>query len=144
MAQSELTNTAVKNLKGKEVSFNTIPAKEDTATIVSFWATWCIPCVTELEAINDKLGNWRKGANFKFVAISEDDARTTAKVRSFVKGKGWDFDVYTDSNNELKRIFNITDIPHVLIIKKGNIVYQHTGYLPGNEEELLSKIKNLQ
>lgn len=143
IAQNNLPDIRVKASSGKEIIFNTIPAGGDTTTVVSFWATWCIPCVTELEIINDRLPAWKKSATFKFVAISLDDARTTAKVRSFVKGKGWDFDYFTDPNNDLKRALNINNIPYILIIKKGAVIYQHTGYIPGNEEELFAKIQGL-
>ncbi|MEO7215924.1 TlpA disulfide reductase family protein [Mucilaginibacter sp.] len=143
MAQSELPSVKIKALSGKEVAFNTLLAQGDTATIVSFWATWCLPCITELETINDDLPGLKKATPFKFLAISVDDARTTAKVRSFAAGKGWDFDFYTDANGDLKRALNINDIPYVMIIKKGIIVYQHTGYVPGNEEELYDKLKSL-
>jgi cytochrome c biogenesis protein CcmG/thiol:disulfide interchange protein DsbE len=143
LAQNNLPDVKIKSLSGKEVSFDTIIEKGDTATVISFWATWCVPCITELETISDQLPAWRKHTPFKFVAISVDDARTSAKVRSFVRGKGWNFDFYNDPNNDLKRALNINDIPHILIIKKGSVIYQHTGYVPGNEDEVLAKLKSL-
>jgi cytochrome c biogenesis protein CcmG/thiol:disulfide interchange protein DsbE len=143
MAQSELPSVKIKALSGKDIAFDTLLARGDTATVVSFWATWCLPCITELEAINDDLPALKKTMSFKIVAISVDDARTTAKVRSFAAGKGWDFDFYTDANGDLKRALNINDIPYVMIIKKGKVVYQHTGYVPGNEDELFDKLKSL-
>jgi peroxiredoxin len=142
-AQSSLPDVVIKNLSGKETSFNTIAAKGDTATIIGFWATWCVPCTTELETLNDLLPGWKKETPVKLIAISVDDSRTVAKVRSFVKGKGWDFDIYTDTNNDLKRALNVNDIPHIIIIRKGSIIYQHTGYVPGDEDELITKLKSL-
>lgn len=102
-AQSTLPSVKIKELSGKEVLFDSILAKGDTATVICFWATWCIPCITELETINDHLPTWKKNAVFNFVAMSVDDARTAGKVRSFVKGKGWDFLFYNDVNNDLRR-----------------------------------------
>ncbi len=141
-AQSALPSVKIKDLAGRSVLFDAIIAKGDTATVISCWATWCIPCITELETINDALPGWRKDALFKFIALSVDDARTSAMVRPFVRGKGWDFTFYTDINSELKRALNVNDIPYVLIIKKGRIIYQHTGYVPGDEEDLLAKLKS--
>jgi peroxiredoxin len=110
---------------------------------VSLWATWCIPCINELENIHEQYAERQKQTPFKIVAISIDDSRTSARVKSFVKGKGWTFDIYLDENSDLKRALNINDVPHVLIIKKGKIVYQHNGYVPGNEEELFEKLKSI-
>lgn len=143
MAQSKLPAVNIKTPSGKEVPFNTVTASGDTATIVSFWATWCVPCVTELDIISEKLPGWKKSTPLKYVIVSIDDTRTSARVRSFVIGKGWDFYSYLDPNEDLKRALNINDIPHVLIIKNGNIVYQHNGYVPGSENDLLEKLKSL-
>lgn len=141
--QNELPDTRIRDLSGRSVNFKDIGAPKDTAVIVSFWATWCIPCINELEAINDKYHDIQKEIPFKMIAISVDDARTSSRVKSFAAGKGWDFDIYLDINNDLKRALNINDMPHILIIKNGRIVYQHNGYLPGNEEELFEKLKTI-
>ena len=139
-AQSDLPSTKIKSLSGKDVLFSALAINSDTAIIVSFWATWCIPCITELETINDQLQERQLQKPFKLIAISVDDTRSAARVPSFVKGRGWNFPIYLDQNSDLKRALNINDIPHILIIKNGKIIYQHTGYVPGNEEELFEVI----
>lgn len=142
-AQNELPDVKIKNLNGQEVNFKVLSAGGDTAVVVNLWATWCIPCIEELESINDQYAERQKETPFRVIAISIDDARTSGRVRSFVKGKGWTFDIYLDTNSDLKRALNVNEVPHVLIIKNGKIVYQHNGYLPGNEEELFEKLKTI-
>jgi cytochrome c biogenesis protein CcmG, thiol:disulfide interchange protein DsbE len=142
-SQEQLPDIRVRSLNGKEVSFQTIGNKPDTAIIVSLWATWCIPCINELETINEQYAERQKETPFKLIAISVDDARTSSRVRSFARGRGWNFDIYLDINNDLKRALNVNDVPHILIIKNGKIVYQHNGYVPGNEEELFEKLKTI-
>jgi thiol-disulfide isomerase/thioredoxin len=142
-SQEQLPNVKIRSLNGEEISFNSLGNNSDTVLIVSLWATWCIPCINELEAINEQYAERQKDAPFRLVAISVDDARTSARVRPFAKGRGWNFDIYLDVNNDLKRALNINDVPHILLIKKGKIVYQHNGYVPGNEEELFEKIKTI-
>jgi cytochrome c biogenesis protein CcmG, thiol:disulfide interchange protein DsbE len=140
LAQSDLPQVKIKTLRGEELSFSVLASIKDTAIIVSFWATWCIPCITELETINDQLYERQQQTPFKLIAVSIDDTRSAARVPSFVKGRGWRFPIYLDTNSDLKRALNINDIPHILIIKNGKIIYQHTGYVPGNEEELFEVI----
>lgn len=142
-AQSSLPDVKIKSLKGEEFLFSSLGTNSDTAIIVSLWATWCIPCILELETIKEKYDEWQKEIPFKLIAISIDDARTAQRVKPFVTGKGWPFDIYLDINSDLKRALNINDVPHILIIKKGKIVYQHNGYVAGNEEELFQKLKEL-
>lgn len=138
--QSELPDLPVRNLQGGEVSFSSLVSNGDTAVIVSLWATWCVPCIQELEAIHDKYADLQKQHPFKLIAISVDDARTSSRVKPFVAGRGWPFDIYLDLNQDLKRALNINDIPHVLVIRQGRIVYQRNGYLPGSEEELFAQL----
>jgi thiol-disulfide isomerase/thioredoxin len=132
------------NSFGKEVDFASIAAQsKDTVLLVSFWATWCVPCVNELDNINDVYKEKQAVKPFKLIAVSIDDSRTSQRVKPFVTGKGWQFDVYIDVNSELKRAFNVTDVPCVMLIKNNKVVYQHTGYVAGSEEDLFDKIKSL-
>ncbi len=143
-SQENFAPVKLKSIAGKEVSFSDIAAtSKDTIVVVSFWATWCIPCIAELDNINDEYKERQKARPFKFIGIAIDDSRTAQRVKSFVKGKGWQFDVYQDINSELKRALNVTDVPHVLIIKNNKIVYRHTGYIAGEEDNLFDKIKSL-
>jgi len=142
-AQNALPDTRIKSLQGNEVRFNSFGNTRDTAVIISFWATWCIPCIQELNAIHDQYEDRQKETPFRFIAISIDDARTMQKVKPFVAGKGWPYEIYLDVNSDLKRAMNIIDVPHILVIKNGKIVYQHNGYVNGNEEELFEILKKI-
>jgi len=110
--------------------------------MLSFWATWCGPCVKELTAINDVIDEWIEKYNIEFVAVSVDNSRTTDKVRPFVNGKAWEsYKILLDVNEDLKRAMNVINTPFTFIIDgSGNIVYKHEGYQPGSEFELEEKI----
>jgi cytochrome c biogenesis protein CcmG, thiol:disulfide interchange protein DsbE len=139
---SQLPAVKIKDLKGNDVLFSTLfSAGNDTAIIISFWATWCGPCIKELEAIDENLEDWQKTTPVKVMAISVDDSRTASRVKPFIKGRGWNFEVYQDINNDLKRAFNIPNVPHTIVVKNGAIIFQHEGYVPGNEDEIIERIK---
>lgn len=112
--------------------------------VLSFWATWCIPCINELNAINENLDDWNAQSKFEFYAISEDDSRTAKRVPGLVNGKGWKFNVLYDKNQDLKRDLNIMNIPYTLVIKNGKIIYRQAGYVTGNENELYRIIEENQ
>ena len=38
--------------------------------VISFWATWCKPCISELNAISENYEDWMEELEFKFIAIS--------------------------------------------------------------------------
>ncbi len=78
------------------------------------------------------------------VAISTDDARSAAKVPGVVEAKGWKYRILLDSNKELSIAANIQSVPYTFLLdQNGNIVYEHIGYTPGDEDELEERIAAL-
>lgn len=140
---TELPTTAVRDINGKKINFNETIEK-GKVTLISFWATWCIPCKLEITNIKAKLPEWQKEADFNFMTVSIDDARATALVKSYAKTQGWTFPTYLDPNSDLKRSLNFQNVPFSMIVdQNGKIVYQHTGYEAGGENEVWEKIKEL-
>jgi cytochrome c biogenesis protein CcmG, thiol:disulfide interchange protein DsbE len=133
----------VKTLDGKTFSTGDIE-NDGKPIIVSFWATWCKPCVLELSTIAELYDDWQEETGVKLIAISIDDARNVAKVPPFVNGKGWDYDVYLDANADLKRAMNVNTVPHTFLLNgQKQVVFQHNAYSPGDENHLYAKVKEL-
>jgi peroxiredoxin len=131
----------VQDLNGKWIQSNKL-ATPGKCLILSFWATWCKPCIKELSAIYDNLPDWQKETGVELVAVSIDDSRSSAKVAPFVAGRGWDFRVVLDANGDLKRALNVINVPHTFLYDgEGKLVWQHTTYAEGDEAELFKKIK---
>ena len=133
----------VKTLNG--TTFNTGNISNDgKPVIISLWATWCKPCVAELLAIADVYDDWVEETGVKLYAISIDDSKTAARVAPFVNGKGWDYEVLQDPNWDFKRAMNVPDVPYLCILNgNGEIVWQHSSYAPGSEEEVYEIVKGL-
>ena len=139
-----LPDVKVENQEAKVIS--TRDLVDGTPMIISFWSTTCKPCIMELNAINDNLADWLEEVDMKVVAVSVDDARTLSRARAMTQGQGWDdYTCVYDKNQDFKRAMNVSLTPHTFIVDgKGNIVYSHSGYTPGSEQELFEKIKKLQ
>lgn len=140
-----LPSASLKSLTGETLNSSHILSSDSGVVILSFWATWCKPCLQELDNLNEALPVWQKNQAVKLVAVSVDDARNTAKLPAFVAGRGWKFEVLSDANAELKRLMNVVNVPHTFLLnKEAKIVYQHTSYAVGDEEELWEKIQALK
>jgi len=139
--QSDLPRVDIKDLRGKTINTSSL-LDGDSPVILSFWATWCSPCIKELDAISENLEDWQDERDVRVIAISIDNSRTSMRVGPLADGRGWEFDVYLDSNGDLKRAMNVVNPPHTFVINtKGEIVYQHTAYAEGDEEELFEQVK---
>ncbi|RYD57707.1 MAG: TlpA family protein disulfide reductase [Sphingobacteriales bacterium] len=140
----DLPNTQIKDVKtSKKLSFNEAISK-DRITLVSFWATWCVPCKKEIKNVRAKMADWKKEADFDYVTVSLDESRAEGLVRSYAIGQGWDFPYYIDPNSDLKRSLNFQTVPFTMVVgKDGKIAYMHSGYEEGSENEVFAKIKEL-
>lgn len=142
-SHSRIPSATVQTLDGKKVDSRTF-SNDGKPIIINFWATWCAPCKKELSAIAEKYEDWQEKTGVKLIAVSIDDARSTARVKPYVSGQDWEYEVYLDPNGDLKRALNVNNVPHTFLVNgNGEIVWQHNNYEPGDENELYRKVLEL-
>ena len=141
--EKSLPSIDVKTLKGKTVNIQDTE-NDGNPIVISFWATWCKPCKKELNTIAEVYDDWQEETGVKLIAISIDDTRSMSKVAPYVNSSDWEYEVYLDSNSDLKRAMGVSTVPHTFLINgNGKIVWNHKGYIDGDEEELYEQIQHL-
>ncbi len=127
---------------GGTVNFHETLAKGPV--VLSFWATWCKPCLKEMPHLNRLAGEYE--GQITFMAVNTDNSKSVAKVAPFLSAKGYDnLIVPMDTGAELSSLLQVSGIVPFLIIfdSNGREVYRHVGYKEGDEEELQHEIENL-
>ncbi|AWH84875.1 thiol:disulfide interchange protein [Flavobacterium album] len=142
-AQKEMPNVSLKSENNKSYNVKNDFAEKDKIYVFTFWATWCVPCINELDAINQHYAEWSKELNMEVIAVSIDDTRTQKRVKPLLNGKKWPYTVLLDTNQDLKRALAIANVPYTVVVKNKKVVYVHNGYSQGAEKELYAKLKTL-
>ena len=112
--------------------------------VISFWATWCKPCVKELNTIAEEYEDWVEETGVKIIAVSIDDSRNMSKVKPKVNAEMWEYEIYCDPNRDFARAMGVSSVPHTFLLNADKeIIWQHKGYVDGDEIELYEKIEEL-
>lgn len=144
MQTIKLPDIEVKDLNGNPVNFSEV-SNDENSMIIVFWATWCKPCLNELNAIGEVYSDWQEETGVKLVAVSIDDPHNAAKVAPYVKSKAWEYEVYLDENSDLKRAMGIDNVPHTFILNgKGEIGWQQNNYFEGDADRFIEILRKLK
>lgn len=138
---AQLPNVKLQDMDGNTVQTSEI-SNDGKPIIISFWATWCKPCLRELKAIHEVYPDWQDETGVKMIIVSIDQAQDAHRVKPMVDGFGWEYEVLLDPNGDFKRAMNVQNVPHVFVLDgNGQIVYNHTGYVDGSEEDIYEALQ---
>ncbi len=141
--QAQIPSFQLKDINGKTVDTAQL-SNDGKPFIISFFATWCHPCLRELTNISEVYEDWQEETGVKLIAVSIDEAQNANKVKPLVDSKGFEYEVLLDVNSDLKRALGVGNIPHVFLFDgEGKQVYTHIGYKNGDENELYEHVKEL-
>ena len=139
--ENKLPKMSLKMLNGK--STNVYSFLEDGPILINFWATWCAPCIKEMKYL-DKYNKKYAESGFQIVSINTDTPRSLSKVKSFVKSRGYSFEILMDPKSEFIRKAGGKVLPFLLLVNTdGTIFKRHMGYSPGDEITLEKEIGEL-
>lgn len=102
---------------------DTVSLKERYAghvTLVNIWATWCVPCRTEMpdmQAVYEDLAS----RGFKIAAVSIDEG-SSEPVLAFANDLGLKFDILHDPSTRIQQVFQTTGVPESFLLDKNGII----------------------
>lgn len=123
-------------LSGGKTSLDSL-LKKDRILLLSFWATWCLPCLDELTHVNDRL---KKDPKLPIDLVSVNiDREQRSEIPATMRQMGFDFPVILDPNAEIfGKYQKATTLPFsVLIFPDKTIDSEFNGY----HESMLQKLE---
>jgi peroxiredoxin len=141
-ASSALPDFELTSIDGDRVRLSDHLGKD--VVVLSFWATWCEPCKTELPQL-DRIYTAHQAQGLTLLSIAMDDPSTVSGVAPFVKRNGFHFPVLLDSETKAAALYNkLKSAPYTVVIdRSGKIVSEKTGYEPGAEKALEDELVQL-
>ena len=137
--EHKLPQVKLKDLSNQTQSLDAMVAGK--VTLINFWATYCVPCRKEMKLL-DKMNQAFSEQGAQVIGISIDDSRTVGRVKSLIKSQKLNYTMLLDTEQKLYKNFNTSAMPFsILVDPDGNIIWEHTGYVPGDESQMETEIK---
>lgn len=144
-AQKELQS--LPRVKGKNLQNNKkirTSSYKGKVLVLSFWATWCGPCIQELGFFQQYYKEL-KDEGLEIVAIASDGPETASRIKPTMKRQKWKMPVMHDEDGSISAKLNPRgNMPFTIFVNhEGKIVKSHEGFASGDELEHLALIKKL-
>ncbi len=140
LTQESLDSLAFYELNSSVPYF--ITKDSNSYTFINYWATWCIPCVSELPEFKSLIEHNRQFDDIKFIFASQEKVE---KIENFIKSKNIALPYYSYRKEELPLFIDHTTIPTSYFIDEENLImYKFSGIRKWNNDfyqKLLSNLK---
>jgi len=120
------------DIHGKNVN---LEDHRGNVVLLDFWATWCSPCRSGIERMKP-LKEELKDRDIAFVYITNQTSPTDTWNMMVPDIKGEHYRVEQDEWNHFASKFNISGIPHYLLVDRDGTVVRDKLYFASSNQEL--------
>ncbi len=139
---SQARDFALRDIDGRTVHLSDYLGKD--VILISFWATWCAPCITEQPHL-ERMYETYKDQGFVVLGVSMDGPESIAEVAPHARRYHLTYPILLDEETRVVGMLNPKRAaPFTMIIARdGTVAYTHEGYSSGDEITLEDKVKEL-
>ncbi|MCB9519524.1 MAG: TlpA family protein disulfide reductase [Myxococcales bacterium] len=129
------------NLVGESVSLQDFAGQ---VVVISFWATWCGPCLQEIPFMNGFFEQYGD-QGLTVLAVTTDGPETLSEVRNVARRGHWTLPVLLDLDGAVAAQLNPRGTqPFTMFIDRaGRVAATHEGFSSGDEVEHEATIQAL-
>lgn len=99
----------------------TIANYKGDIVLLNIWATWCVPCRTEMPSIQ-ALHDRYAARGLKVVAVSVDNPGMDDAIRRFRDQYGLTFEILHDASGKIRQQYQTTGIPETFVIGRDGVI----------------------
>ena len=127
-----------KNINNEIINLNKF---ENSLIIINFWATWCAPCIEEMQYLNTLQAN-PVFNNLQIIPINVGRDNVEKSKNFYKKLKINDLGIYFDKDVELANKFLLRGLPTTIFInKKGEEFARALGFINFNDKKIIKWLK---
>jgi thiol-disulfide isomerase/thioredoxin len=93
---------------------------QGSVTLVNIWATWCVPCRTEMPAMEQVYQDYKE-RGFRIAAVSIDEG-SDDEVNEFTGNLGLTFDILHDRSGVIQKVYQTTGVPESFLVNGDGII----------------------
>lgn len=135
VAAERVPNFKLEGVDGKTYELKVI-AKDCKVVLIDFWDSSCKPCRKMMPHLQTYYEVYQP-AGLEVVVIARDTTLTVSKVKPLVAAEEWTFPVLYDTEQKVSKAYHVKYSPVSYVVSnKGEILFQHAGYKPGQEKDL--------
>ena len=98
----------VMDASGNEVKLSDFRGKP---TVVNFWASWCVPCQSEMPDFNAVYQRMGDDIHFLMVNMTDGGQESLESAQKFVADSGYTFPVYYDTQYSAAMAYGVSSLP---------------------------------
>ncbi len=133
LAGAKAPEFTLRDVNDKPVSLSSL---NGSALLITFWATWCPPCRSEMPSLN-RLYKEYAARGLVVVAVATD--RSVSSVKDFLSKHPVDFPVLIDSDSKVSRQFKVFSLPTTFLLDRNRAILQR---FMGEEEWDSDPVRN--
>jgi thiol-disulfide isomerase/thioredoxin len=144
---SNITNNDISDLESLQLKSSFFDLEEnnldlsefnDGKVVVSYWATWCAPCIKEMPSIK-RAEEILEDYGYTFLLVSDE---TIDKISNFKNEMNFDLK-FLKSNKSFESLGVYAMPTSYIFNENGKIVETFVGVIEWDSEEIISKLKML-
>ena len=141
-SQKQIPNITISDFEGSNEKVHNL-LTDDKLTVISLWATWCVPCKKELpdlSSLDQKLENYK----IDVLTISIDKKNIKDQVKFLLTNGASNLTHFFDKEMNIFKAMKLRGVPTTILVDKtGLVISKHEGILKWSKDKVVKEIVNL-